>query len=161
MIKFRRPRGFGALPGKIEKEMRKAVADEINIGLDLILDAIEETPVYTGRTLVNYRFSQGSAVDDVRAPISRPSLPGKTSEMELGSEPRRSANMAVVTAEQIAVKRQVRADPYKSVFLTNNTPYFLEVEFGTYKTSEGHTQRTPPGGMVRRAEAALKNILKR
>lgn len=161
MITFKRPRGFSGLAAKIEKEMRKAVADEVKLGLDLVLDAIEETPVYTGRTLINYRFSYGSPVDDVRAPISRPELPGKTSEMELGSEPRRSANFAVVVNEQMAVKRAVTANPFKPVYLTNNTPYFMEVELGSYKTSAGHTQRTPPGGMVRRAEAALSQTLKR
>lgn len=161
MITFKRPRAFHALPGKIEKEMRRAVAAEMKLGLDLILEAIEETPVYTGRTLVNYRFSQGNPIEEVRAPVARPELPGKTSEMELGSEPRRNANMAVVLREQASVKRQVDRDPYKPVYLTNNTPYFLEVEFGTYKTSAGHEQRTPPGGMVRQAESALASILKR
>lgn len=161
MIRFKRPRGFHALPGKIEKEMKRAVAREVKLGLDLILDAIEETPVYTGRTMINYRFSYGNPIDDVRSPVARPNLPGQTSEMELGSEPRRSANFSVVQAEQQAVKRAVDQNPYKPVFLTNNTPYFLEVEYGTYKTSEGHTQRTPPGGMVRRAEDALSSRLKR
>ena len=161
MITFKRPRAFHAQAGKYEKIMRRAVAAEVKLGLDLILEAIEETPVYTGRTLVNYRFSHGDKIDEVRAPIARPSLPGKTSEMELGSEPRREANMAVVMAEQALVKKQVDADPYKPVFLTNNTPYFLEVEYGTYKTSEGHDQRTPPGGMVRQAESALATVLKR
>jgi hypothetical protein len=161
VITFKRPRGFHAQAGKYEKIMRRAVAAEVKLGLDLILEAIEETPVYTGRTLINYRFSYGSAIEDARTPIARPTLPGKTSEMELGSEPRREANMAVVVAEQMAVKRQVDSDPYKPVFLTNNTPYFLEVEYGVYKTSDGHDQRTPPGGMVRQAEAALASILKR
>lgn len=159
MITFKRSRDLRTLPGKFARKMRGAVADEIIIGLDLILDSIEETPVYTGRTIVNYRFSQGEPIDETRSPIARPDRPGKTSEMELGGEPRRAANFAPVIQEQQAVKRQVKRDPYKPVFLTNNTPYFMDVELGSYKTSQGHTQRTPPGGMVRRAEHLLSQIL--
>jgi hypothetical protein len=126
-----------------------------------MLDGIEDTPVYTGRTLVNYRFSVGNPIDAVRAPVAKPELPGRTSEMPLGSEPRRAANMELVLEEFKEVRAAVRVDPYKPIFLTNNTPYFLEVEFGTYSTSEGSNQRTPAGGMVRRVEASLREFLGR
>jgi hypothetical protein len=155
VITFKRSRDFNGTGKRVESEIRRLVAAEVMMGMDHILDAIEETPVYTGRTLINYRFSHGEKIEGVRPPVSRPTLPGKTSEMSLGSEPRRAANMDVVYQEFNAVKQQVRRDPYKPVFLVNNTPYFMEVELGSYKTSQGHDQRTPPGGMVRRAEHML------
>lgn len=161
MITFRRPRGFDAQAGKYEKLMRKAVMDEMLLGLDLVLEAIEDTPVYTGRTIINYRFSVGRPIEGTRSPIAKPDLPGKTSEMEIGKEPRRGANWSVVLAEYAAVRASIKQNPYQAVFLTNNAPYFLEVEYGTYNTSEGHSQRTPPGGMVRRAETALSTRIKR
>jgi hypothetical protein len=161
VIKFKRPRSFHALAGKYEKEMRRAVRDEMKLGLDLMLEALDETPVYTGRTLANYRFSTGSPIEGARPPVARPTLPGKTSEMEVGSEPRRSANMQLVLEEWRSVKNSVEQNPYQTVYMVNNTPYFLEVEFGTYRTSEGHSQRTPAGGMVRRVEFSIANMVKK
>lgn len=155
MISFRRPTGFNGLVNRIAREMKQAVSDEMRLGADILLEHLEQTPVYTGRTLINYRFSLGSGIDDLRAPIARPQRPGKTSDLAVGMEPRRAANFAPVLAEHAAVKAALRRDPYQVLYLTNNVPYFLDVEYGSYSTSEGSSVRTPPGGMMRRAEQTI------
>lgn len=115
--------------------------------------------MYTGRTLINYRWSLGSAITTSRAAIKDPLLPGKTSELAIGEEPRRGANSQVLAAEFENLITGIRANPFQKIFLTNNVPYFSEVEYGTYVKTASQKARTPPGGMTRRGEAALQHQL--
>lgn len=155
-FKFSRPYGWNNLGERQVTLIKRRVLADLRAGLTALQQAIMETPVYTGRTLVNYRWSLGTAVTATRAPVKQPALPGKTAELPLGSEPRRGAQAALVEAEFAAVLAELGENPFQNIYLNNNTPYFTEVEYGTYKTSQGKSQRTPPGGMVRRGESELE-----
>lgn len=158
MIKFKfKPPPAWNLEGRRQvNRLKRLIIADLQAGLRAMQESILLTPVYTGRTLVNYRWSTGSPVDGVRAPVKQPKLPGTTSEMRVGSEPRRAAQLALLQAEFRALLDSVGKNPFQSIYLTNNTPYFTDVEYGSYKTSSGSTQRTPPGGMVRRGETLLE-----
>jgi hypothetical protein len=157
-VAFKRPPGWNQLGRKELAQLKGLVLSDLVAGLRGVQDAIMLTPVYTGKTLVNYRWSVGEAVRGTRPAVKEPDLPGKTSGMALGREPRRSANAAVVREEFEAVLATLRTtrNPFQNIYLTNSTPYFDQVEYGTYSTSEGSKARTPPGGMTRRGETVLE-----
>lgn len=152
--KFRRSRDFNRMGIKAREDVKNFLVARLVIGLTDMQNSILETPVYTGRTLVNFRWSIGAPVKSTRGAISQPPLPGKTSDLPLGSEPRRVANANVVIEEFQQVLGYVRENPFLKIFLTNNRPEFSEVEYGTY-AREGKKDRTPPGGMTRRGETLL------
>jgi hypothetical protein len=104
-------------------------------------------------------WSRGAPVETVRAAIKNPELPGKTSDLAIGEEPRRGANAAIVQAEFLALVAGIRADPYTPIFLTNTHPNFDAIEYGSYSLDSGKKSRTPPGGMTRRGETKVKYAL--
>jgi hypothetical protein len=154
-VKFKRPSGFRTMATRTRDELKTLIANRLVIGLTDIQNSILETPVYTGNTLVNYRWSLGSPETTTRSPVKDPPRPGKTSELPRGSEPRRQANASVIQQEFLELLASVRQNPFQHIFLNNNVAYFSDVEYGTY-ASEGHTSRTPPGGMTRRGETLLE-----
>ncbi len=157
---FKRPRDWSAPGHPMVRALRRRVLTDLVAGLRAMQDSIMLTPVYTGRTLVNYRWSLDSPVHGVRAPVKDPALPGKTSDLAIGREPRRNANSAQLREEFAVMLAGLRADAaLRSVHLVNDTPYFDQVEYGTYSTSEGGQQRTPPGGITRRGEATLEALV--
>jgi hypothetical protein len=141
----------------IAREIRKKQLDLMIRGLKAYQRAIMQfTPVYTGRTLINYRWSVGGPISRRRAAVANPKLPGKTSDLQLGSEPRRAANQAVVQFEFSEVLNALRSGgPYQKVSLVNNMPNFTDIEYGSYRDGS----RTPPGGMTRAGEAALSSLI--
>lgn len=158
-IKFRRPPGFNTQARRVEKDLRGFVTSRLILGLTQFHKFILETPVYTGRTLVNYRWSLGGPITSTRPAIKDPPLPGTTNEMALGSEPRRSANAQVINEEFAQMIGDLRINPFQSVFLNNNMENFSDIEYGRYAKDEDVVSRTPPGGMTRRGETALEDAL--
>lgn len=154
-VRFKRPKGFSSQGQRAYKELKGLVSTRLTIGLIDMQRSILETPVYTGRTLVNFRWSIGSPIETTRAAVKDPPLPGQTSDLPLGSEPRRSANASVIEAEFQGILAAVRANPFQDIFLNNNLAHFSDVEYGTY-AREGAVSRTPPGGMTRRGETLLE-----
>ena len=158
-VKFRKNPDMPYIGRQIERDIRNFLTVRLVTGLREFHRAISEnTPVYTGRTLVNYRWSLGAAIDVRRAAVRTPALPGTTSDLGLGNEPRRAANQAIIDAEFEEVVRSIQKsrNPFVKVFLTNNVPNFDQIEYGTYSDEA----RTPPGGMVRRGEVQLRMIIK-
>lgn len=153
--KFRRPAGWSRLGESALSEVRQEVARRMVMALTDMHQSILETPVYTGSTLVNYRWSIGAAVEGVRKPVETGGKPGTTSKLPLGSEPRRAANQAQIDEEFHAMLASVRENPFQDIFLVNNKPNFTDIEYGTY-AREGKTSRTPPGGMTRRGETLFE-----
>lgn len=158
-VTFKRPRGFNTEGSRIAKQIRTYVTTRLVQGLEGFQQSIMNTPVYTGRTLVNYRWSLGSAETSTRAAIKDPTLPGVTSDLPVGTEPRRSANASVVETEFQSMIGRIRSNPFQKIFLNNNVEHFSEIEYGTYAVKSGKGSRTPPGGMTRRGEAYLQNSL--
>lgn len=158
-VSFRHPQDWSRLGRAELGRLKGKIVADLTAGLQAMQESILRTPVYTGRTLVNFQWTLGGPAGGVRQPVKEPALPGETSQMRLGSEPRRAANAAVVEQEFAAVLAGVRRNPFQDVYLVNHTPYFSDVEFGTYST-RGEKHRTPPGGMVRRGETLLEvNIM--
>jgi hypothetical protein len=157
-LRVNKPREMQFIGRQIERDIRNLLTVRVVTALREFHRAIQDTPVYTGRTLVNYRWSIGSPVEGRRAAIANPRLPGKTSTLGVGYEPRRAANQAIIDAEfEGLVNSLMRSkNPFQRIYLRNNMPNFDEIEYGTY--SQG--SRTPPGGMVRRGEAILEVIIK-
>ncbi len=154
-VSYKRPAGWGKLGQTMKDEIKNIVAQRLVLGLKDMQKSILETPVYTGRTLVNFRWSLGAGIETRRAAITQPALPGKTSDLPLGSEPRRQANAQMVQEEFAALIGSVRENPFQDIFLTNNLEHFSDVEYGSY-AREGKQSRTPPGGMTRRGETLLE-----
>lgn len=158
-VSFRRPSGFNTEAKRKAKEIRVFVTSRLIAGLTDFQDSILHTPVYTGRTLINYRWSLGKPITETRAAIKDPALPGVTSDKAIGEEPRRGANAQIVTTEFVSMLGNLRANPFQKIFLNNNLAHFTEVEYGTYAKKDGQEARTPPGGMTRRGETAIEHHL--
>lgn len=152
---FKRPRDWGRLGKSVQDDVRKVVTARLIMGLTDMQKSILETPVYTGRTLVNFRWSIGAPVTTTRPAVKDPPLPGKTSSQRVGDEPRRAANQEIVVAEFHEILAAIREDPFQDIYLFNNLDHYTDVEYGTYATA-GRSSRTPPGGMTRRGETLLE-----
>lgn len=157
-VKFKRPRSFNRQGAVAREQIKDFVTTRLVMGLTDMQRYIMETPVYTGRTIVNFRWSVGAPVAGNRGAITQPGVAGKTSDLPLGSEPRRAANSAVVQEEFAALLLSVKANPFQSFFLRNNLEHFSDVEYGVYARA-GKTSRTPAGGMTRRGEVAIEYAL--
>lgn len=157
-LTVKKPPEMQYMPKRIEKEIRRFLSVRVAVALQEFQRSIMETPVYTGRTLVNYRWSVESPITGKRSPVKNPLLPGKTSEMSIGAEPRRAANQAIVEKEFQLIIRTLLQDfnPYQKFFLANNVENFTDIEYGSYSESS----RTPAGGMTRRGEAKIKLIIR-
>ena len=151
-VKFTRPKNFTQSANREIEKFKERFKYVLILGLTDFQTSILGTPVYTGRTLVNFRWSIGEAIESTRPAVRNPPRPGKTSRMAIGSEPRRAANAAVVQEEFEAIIASIRVNPFQNIYLTNNLEHFSDVEYGMYST-EGRKSRTPPGGMTRRGEA--------
>ena len=155
---MKKPPEMQYIEKKIDREIRQYLSVKIAAALQEFHKSLLDTPVYTGRTLISYRWSIGSPIEDRRAAVKNPALPGKTSELGLGNEPRRAANQSVIDIEfKQMVSVLVRdKNPYQKFYLRNNMPNFDDIEYGNYSGKS----RTPPGGMTRRGEAKLKQIIR-
>jgi len=158
-VSFKRPSGFNTESKRRAKEIRTFVTTSLIGGLNDFQRSLMDTPVYTGRTLANYRWALGSPVTSTRAAIANPALPGVTSDLPLGTEPRRASNAELVNAEFEAVVSSLRIDPFQKIFLNNNLNHFSDIEYGVYARNNGQESRTPPGGMTRRGETAIQQRL--
>lgn len=154
-VRIKKPSNWDRLGQKYAEEARRVVTTKLLAALDAMQESILQTPVYTGRTLVNYHWSVGSPVEQFRRPVPRPKLPGKTSDLPIGAEPRREAQQIIVEFEFAQARDAAQKNPYQHFFLTNTSPNFLDVEYGTYRAGA----RTPPGGMTRRGESLVNTIL--
>lgn len=158
---FSKPRSFRTVGKEKREKSLKDAADRMQQAVKIFTDTIlERTPVYTGRTLVNFHWTVDQPATEVRKPVVSSGLPGKTSNLALGSEPRRSANAAVVLSEANAVIERIRVGGIKgdipTIYLVNNSPSYYAVEYGTYSENA----RTPPGGITRAGEVKIANILR-
>jgi hypothetical protein len=154
-VKFTRPKNFTQMTGREMEKLKDRYRYLLILGLTDFQNAILTTPVYTGRTLVNFQWSIGAPVETTRPAVKDPPRPGTTSAMAIGSEPRRPANAAVVQEEFEAIIAAIRVNPFQDIFLVNNLEHFSDVEYGMYST-RGKKVRTPPGGMTRRGETLLQ-----
>ena len=147
---------FGAAGRRFAREKKREIAAKltkvINEATEII---IERTPVYTGKTLVNFQWSVGTPSEATLKPLSTGGRPGKTSTLALGSEPRREANAALVRLNAQYTIQGLKANPFQQIFLVNNSDTYYAVEYGSYSENS----RTPAGGITRAAEVRITTIL--
>lgn len=113
-----------------------------------------KTPVFTGKSLRNWQWTMDEGFSGVlEAAGSGPT--GQTSQMPIGTEPRRSANMASPDASLSALNY---SKPFRKYILTNNSENIIPLEFGQLPSSD--TSRSP-AGMLRITVENLKLLLSR
>lgn len=88
---------------------------------------LAETPVWEGDVIHNWRWSTKAPSFDHEDPIESPADPGKTSKMELGSEPRRRANEA---RPRRSLAAALKAREPVDIYLTNTSEHAVELEAG-------------------------------
>lgn len=157
---FKRPHGFRLKGRQYKQKALQHTADRIKLAIRIATDTIlERTPVYTGRTLVNFQWTIDAPAQGVRRPVASSGLPGRTSVLPVGSEPRRSANAAIVELDAAKLMLAVQRGVHKGmpdIYLVNNSPSYYGVEYGTYSDKA----RTPPGGITRTLEAKIQLVLR-
>ena len=155
-INFPSRPNFGAIGRRYRRETKKAVVEKLSLAITQATETIiERTPVYTGKTLRNFRWSVGAPYAGVLPAISKGGLPGKTSKAPLGSEIRREPNAEDVRTGALDVITDLQRNPFQDIFLVNNHDNYFRVEYGTYSENS----RTPPGGITRAAEIKITVIL--
>lgn len=86
------------------------------------------TPVYTGQAVRNMIWSMGTPNNTVFDAIETPPDTGHTSDMALGSEPRRRANEEAAQATLHALNFN---KPFSVFYLSNNSPDIGLIEDGS------------------------------
>lgn len=156
-VKFSKRPNFRRIGQQKKKAATAAIEGLIVASVRIMTDSVlTRTPVYTGTTLVNFQWAVGGPVQVPRPPIARPSLPGITSTLAVGTEPRRAANAAIVLGESEALISKIRKNPFQTISISNPSDSYYMVEYGTYSPDGS---RTPPGGITRAAEAQIDLLL--
>lgn len=110
---------------------------------------LEETPVWSGDVVHNWRWSTRQPNYDHEDPVEQPFYPGKTSKMPLGAEPRRRANEA---RSRRSLAGALKAREPVDIYLTNTSEHAVELEAGLLPTPGMNRARA---GYVR---LALKQV---
>lgn len=127
-----------------------AQEDDLLIALNERILAL--TPVWEGEALINWRWSTRAPLAGYVEPVDSPTDPGHTNEMPLGSEPRRSANE---TRPRQSLMAALRAKEPVDIYLTNNSPHIVDLEYGLLPTPT--RSRVQAGqGIIR---LAIKEVL--
>jgi hypothetical protein len=135
-------KAFRAFEAQVYGGYHRWVADFV---VDLNARVLAKTPVWEGEVLRNWRWSIGTP--DTSAPIAPEGgsiLPGPTSTMAIGTEPRYAANAAKQIDEMrgFLVELALTPEPV-NIFLTNTASTALLLEQGVAPTPE--KTRAPRG----------------
>ena len=109
----------------IEAEMTKQITRLVQ---KAHISLIDKTPVHTGRTVRNYILTMDTPFTGAKDALSSGEAPGHTGNMSLGAEPRRAVNKASALATQSSL--DLRQTPFRSVWISNNTPEVDKLELG-------------------------------
>lgn len=138
------------------KNVDKKVAGIVEATVNYVhFSLMAKTPVYTGQTVRNYRWSIGGKVSSPPLDAIDNGPMGITSQMPLGVEPRRAPNEADATK---TLKALSFSNPYKVYTVNNNSPAVLGLEMGELP-GNGKKSRSP-NGMFMITETAAKSKLK-
>lgn len=102
----------------------------------------ERTPVWSGRSLRNWVWTMDQPNTQVFEEIDN-GPPGTTSQMQIGSEPRRAPNQSA--SDKTVLDLSFR-NPYRQFWLSNNSESIIDLEYGNLPTPAMSRQ---PAGMVR------------
>lgn len=130
----------------IQKKIEAAAGQVFKGAMTVLMDqAFHYTPVYSGKTIVNWQFSVGSPAAGVRDEVEVPATDWEgTNKMPLGREPRRAANEAIARATFAAMNF---SRPFQKYYLTNNHEDAGRLEYGEIPMPP-FRKRQPPIGML-------------
>lgn len=122
------------VPDKMVRQVLEKVLVLVHKGVTM------RTPVHTGKSLRNWVWTMDAPSSSANLPAIGSGDPGRTSQMALGSEPRRSANQAAVdgTFAMLDLSRPMRA-----YWLTNRSAEIMDLEYG--KLPSPGRSRSPAG----------------
>jgi hypothetical protein len=133
-----------ALFAAIDADVAKGIKKFANL-VDMTTNAVhyslmEKTPVFTGETVRNYIWTEGTPFGGLAKAIGN-QPPGPTNSQPLGTETRRPANevAATITLENLSF-----VNPFKKYFVTNNSPSVGGLELGKLP-GNGKRSRSPNG----------------
>lgn len=146
--------------------MLKSIADleaRMARNIEVLVREVDEhikslTPVHTGQAVRNYIWTTGAPSTTVFEAIDN-GPPGPTNSMSLGQEPRRDVNE---TAAAQSLESLNFANPFTTIYLTNNSPDIVGLELG--RLPFPGRSRSPRGmfGLVNtyvQAKIAAKGIM--
>lgn len=110
-----------------------------NVSYTLHYNITHLTPVWSGETLSNYRWSTGAPDTTVVLGILQPSE--ATNHLAVGAEAKRPAAQAIADESW---RRMKFDNPYQVFFMTNNDPTVVGLEYGEYPEPP-FIQRSPNG----------------
>ena len=131
---------FIARLNQYPRTLQRNYTKRLKLAIDMVTDRVlSRTPVYTGRTVRNWRWTMDAPFGGVLPAIGS-GQPGQTSGMALGSEPRRGPNQAdaKATKDTLSLGR-----PWRKFFLTNNAPNVGALEAGV--APDAQRSRAPSG----------------
>lgn len=111
-----------------EKATQRVSRTRRAVALELFNSVIADTPVRTGRAQGNWQASLDTPV--------------------AGTVERLGEHMAKAEAERVTLS----AGPDSTIYLSNNLPYIVPLEYG-------HSQEQAPHGMVRKNMSRIEGIL--
>lgn len=158
-VKFYNPQAFDKATKRFEEKRRKAFVKACDMAVEYIFN---HTPVWSGNTLANYKFTSGRPSVAYRAfnqELNKQGYAIKDPENEYGEINRDEAERISRTNYARAVK-----DPNKPFIVTNNTVYkdwqtgeeltFADLEHGNL------SKRVPAGGIFYGAQKYISAFLK-
>lgn len=133
---------FIARLNTMPRVLQRNYTRRLRVAVNMLTDGVlRRTPVYTGQTIRNWRWTMEAPAAGVLQ-ANGSGQPGQTSSMPLGSEPRRAANEsdARSTKDTLRLGR-----PWGKFFLTNNAPNVGLLEAGLAPDS---ARTRAPNGML-------------
>jgi len=153
-IRVKREDHINAAINTVQKGAADLVRSRLIAGLRAFhQEVLARTPVHTGRAIANYQWTVGAPANGVVAHSSGSPI-GQTNKYPLGIENRRDENEAIANASFAALDF---SNPFKKFYLTNNTPYFNDLEYGRIPNRGSLKPRTPAGGIMRAAAKLIRS----
>lgn len=142
-----------AIAKRIRKTLEFAVAKK-TFGAAMLFQEIahQRTPVWSGTAAANHQWTFDKPYSGM-VPLEHQGTPG-TNNMPLGQEPNRSKARAISDSSLHGLN--FFQNPYRVVFITNNTVYpdgtnFSDLEWGLLPGGTAQVSRVPAGGIYKGA----------
>lgn len=118
---------------RFAKETERAFAKKMTDTVVAVHEGVlKRTPVDTGQAVANWQVTLDAPYSGVIGPVGpRVPFPPGSSSLPLGAEPNRAAATAIARDSRRSVAPSIKANPYRVVWVSNNAPHALALEYGT------------------------------
>lgn len=145
---------FIAKLNQYPRVLQRNYTRRLRLAIDMLTDRVlSRTPVYTGQTVRNWRWTM-DAPSGGTLPAIGSGQPGQTSGMPLGGEPRRGPNQADAAATKDTLQL---GRPWRRFFLSNNAPNVAALEAGAAPDPQ---RSRAPNGMLGISLVELETFLR-